>query len=539
MTPSSSQLTARHVSISLGGRAVLDDVSIGVAPGSRIGLLGPNGVGKSTLLRILAGVEHPDSGAVERSPASLTVGLLDQVPTGDAPGETLAAYLARRTGVAAAGRALDEATAAMSEDIGTIAAYTDVLDRYDRLGGHDFEARASRIAAELGFDGLGVAMDHLSGGQRTRAALASVVLARFDVLLLDEPTNNLDAEALARLEAFVRGFPGGIVVVSHDRAFLDAGVRRFVEIDGFTRRAGEFAGTWSECVAERERRREHQQQAHDAAVAERARLQQRAHEIRQEASGAEGRAKRSHEPDKFVRFGKISGAQAHAAGASKLERQLARVEVPDAPRARWSLHMDLAPATRGGDVVARLTGAVVDRGAFRLGPLDLSITRGERVALTGPNGAGKSTVLLVIAGDLALSAGTRRLGPSVVAGMLDQDRDPFVPGDDLRSMLERTTGLRGAEARRLLATFELGADDVTRPVTELSPGERTRATLALLSARHTNLLLLDEPTNHLDIAAIEQLEGALAAYDGTFVIATHDRRLLETIGVTRTIELRA
>jgi ATPase subunit of ABC transporter with duplicated ATPase domains len=336
----------------------------------------------------------------------------------------------------------------------------------------------------------------------------------------------------------VNAFHGGIVVVSHDRAFLDACVRRFVELDAFTRRASEFAGTWSEYVHERELRRRRQLQAHDAAMAERARLQRRADEIRQEAARAAGAAKRSEEPDKFVRFGKIAGAQGHGAGAAKLERQIERIEVPDAPRARWSLHMDLAPAARASDIVARLDAVVVERGSFRLGPLDLEIARGDRIALAGPNGAGKSTLLRTIGGDLTLAGGTRTLGPSVVPGLLDQDRDPFEQGDDLRSMVERTTGLRGAEARRLLATFELGADDVMRPVTELSPGERTRAALAVLTARRTNLLLLDEPTNHLDLAAIEQLERALSTYEGTFVIATHDRRLLETIGVTRTLQLR-
>jgi ATPase subunit of ABC transporter with duplicated ATPase domains len=181
----------------------------------------------------------------------------------------------------------------------------------------------------------------------------------------------------------------------------------------------------------------------------------------------------------------------------------------------------------------------VQRGDFQLGPLDLEIVRGDRIALVGPNGAGKSTLLHAIAGDLELSEGSRTSGPSVVAGVLDQRRDPFRPGEDLCQMVGRTTGLHGAEARRLLATFELGAEDVRRPASELSPGERTRATLAVLSARRTNLLLLDEPTNHLDLAAIEELEVALTGFRGTFVLATHDRRLLDTIGVTRTIDLSA
>jgi ATPase subunit of ABC transporter with duplicated ATPase domains len=537
LASSRSQLSARSVSVTLGGLVVLDDVSIQVAPGSRIGLLGPNGVGKSTLLRVLAGIDRPDAGTVERTPATMTVGLLDQQP-GGLPGETLGAFLARRTGVGDALAQLEVAAAAMTDDLASIQAYTDALDHLERLGGHDLDVRAAAVVRELGFAGVDVAMDRLSGGQRTRAALAAIVLARFDVLLLDEPTNNLDLDALARLEDVVAGFAGGIVVVSHDRAFLDATVDRFVELDPFTRRASTYVGTWSGYVADRELRRAQAQEAHDAAVVERARLQRRAHEMRAESSAGAGRAKRDDEPDKFIRAAKMQGAQGHAAGAAKIERRLERIDVPDAPRHRWTLRMNLAPGTRGSDLAASFSRAVIRRGAFGLGPFDLDIRRGDRVALVGPNGAGKSTLLRALAGDLALPAGSLRLGPSVIAGIVDQDRDPFEPGEDLIAMMARTAGLRGADARSLFAKFELGADDVRRPGEELSPGERTRASLAVLTARRTNLLLLDEPTNHLDLLAIEELEHALATYPGIFVIATHDRRLLATIGVTRTIDVR-
>ncbi len=517
---------------------MLDDVSVLVAPRSRVGLLGPNGVGKSSLLRILAGQDRPDAGTVRRSPATMTVGLLDQEPGGESHG-TLRSFLASATGVGEATDALHRATRCMTEDLGSIQRFTETLELFDRLGGHDFGVRAATVAAGLGFRSLDVRVDQLSGGQRTRAALAAIELARFDVLLLDEPTNNLDAEALERLESMVRGFAGGIVVVSHDRAFLDACVDRFLELDPFTRRASEFVGSWSEYVADRERRRRQAQGAHDTAEAARDRLQRRAHQVRQESAAAVGRVKRSDEKDKFVRFAKISGAQRHAAGAAKLERQIERIEVPDAPRDRWVLQMDLAPASRGSDLVVRLLDATITRGSFRLGPINLDIVRTERIALVGPNGTGKSTLLGAIAGDLPMSEGTRTLGPSVVPGLLAQERDLLRPREDLLGMMERTTGSTGTDARSLLAKFELGADDVQRPATELSPGERTRAALAVLAARRTNLLLLDEPTNHLDLAAIEQLERALADYEGTFVIATHDRRLLETIGITRTIDFDA
>ena len=537
LASSRSQLSARSVSVTLGGLVVLDEVSIQVTPGSRIGLLGPNGVGKSTLLRVLAGIDRPEAGTVDRSPSTMTVGLLDQEP-GGMPGETLRAFLARRTGVGDASAQVESAAATMTDDLASIQAYTDALDRFERLGGHDLDARATAVIRELGFRDLDVAIDRLSGGERTRAALAAIVLSRFDVLLLDEPTNNLDVEALARLEDVVSGFTGGIVVVSHDRAFLDATVDRFVELDPFTRRASTYVGTWSGYVADRDLRRTQAREAHDAALAERARLQRRAHEMRRESSAGAGRARREDEPDKFIRAGKTQGAQGHAAGAAKIERRLERIEVPDAPRDRWTLRMDLAPGTRGSEIAASLSDAVVRRGSFRLGPFDLDIRRGDRAALVGPNGAGKSTLLRALAGDLPLAAGSLVLGPSVIAGIVHQDRDPFDPGEDLIAMMARTAGLRGAAARSLLAKFELGAEDVRRPGEELSPGERTRASLAVLTARRTNLLLLDEPTNHLDLVAIEELEHALATYPGTFVIATHDRRLLATIGVTRTIDVR-
>ncbi len=532
-----SQLAARSLSFSHGAVEVLRDVSLRVTPRSRIGLLGPNGVGKSTLLQILAGLVSPGRGAVERSPASMMVGYLSQEPGGDTA-DSLGAYLARRTGVASAVADLDAASRAMTDDLVTIQRYSDALDRLDRLGGYDFESRAAAVATELGFRTLEVRMERLSGGQRTRAALAAIELARFDVLLLDEPTNNLDLGALERLEALVRGSQSGIVVVSHDRAFLDATVSRFVELDPFTRTATEFAGTWSDYVRTRELSHRRAMQAHQRAVDERRRLQRRAHAIRREAEAGANRAKRSpSDGDKAILFAKVGRAQGHAVKAAQVERRIDRIRIPDKPRERWELHLDLTPATHGSDIVVRLTHAVVRRGAFTLGPLDLDVARGDRIALVGPNGSGKSTLLNVMLGDLSLDGGGRSVGPGTILGVLDQDRDAFRSCEDLTSMFTRETGVRGAEARSLLAKFELGAEDVLRAGEELSPGERTRAALAVLSARRTNCLLLDEPTNHLDLAAIEGLEHALSTYRGTLVIATHDRRLLETIGVTRTIDL--
>src|SRR5947207_7483567 len=233
---------------------VLDQVSLSVGPRSRIGVVGPNGIGKSTLLRILAGLEAPDEGRVERAPAALTVGYLPQEPDAR-PGESLVSYLARRTGVAAAGADLDRLTAEMNHDPSLVDAYTEALERFLALGGDDLEARAGAVCADVGLadDRLGVEMGALSGGQAARAALAAILLARFDVFLLDEPTNNLDFPGLERLESFLDGLSSGVVLVSHDRAFLDRTVKRVVEIDAETRDLREYPGNWSDYEAARER----------------------------------------------------------------------------------------------------------------------------------------------------------------------------------------------------------------------------------------------------------------------------------------------
>ena len=363
------------------------------------------------------------------------------------------------------------------------------------------------------------AAEAASGGQKARAALSGVLRGGFDVLLLDEPTNDLDFAGLAWLERGLASHPGSVVVVSHDRAFLDRTVTRIVELDEWTRGAKEYSGGWSDYEAERERRRERHYQRWDASVAERKRIeeqQRRMAEWEQRGYG-QGRKKKKSKDVK-----RTYGAK------------LARVEKVEKPYEPWELHLSLAPAARSGDVVVRLEDAVVERGSFRLGPLDLEIGWGDRLAVAGPNGSGKTTLLDALLGRLPLAAGSRWIGPGVVLGELEQDRAALSGG---QTLLEVFRGFAAETARTLLAKFGLGAEDVLRAASSLSPGERTRAGLALLTARGVNCLVLDEPTNHLDVEAIEELERALAAYDGTVLLVTHDRRFLEAFAPTRTIDM--
>ena len=358
-----------------------------------------------------------------------------------------------------------------------------------------------------------------SGGQETRAALSAVLRGAFDVLLLDEPTNDLDFAGLAWLERSLASHPGALVVVSHDRAFLDRTVTRVVELDEWTRGTTEYSGGWSDYDAERERRRERHYRRWESSVAERRRIEEQQRRMAEwERRGyGQGRKKKKSKDVK-----RTYGAK------------LARVETVEKPYEPWELQLSLAPAARSGEIAVRLEDAVVERGAFRLGPLDLAVGWGDRVAIAGPNGSGKTTLLDALLGRLPVAAGSRWIGPGVVVGELEQDRATL---SGPQTLLEIFRDFEEGRARTLLAKFGLGADDVLRPAASLSPGERTRAGLALLTARGVNCLVLDEPTNHLDVEAIEELERGLAGYDGTVILVTHDRRFLEAFAPTRTLDL--
>jgi ATPase subunit of ABC transporter with duplicated ATPase domains len=515
-------LLAANVTKHHGPQLVLADVTLVVPPRARIGLVGPNGVGKSTLLRVLAGLEPPDAGSV-RLPPGMAVGYLPQEPEAR-PGETLLESLARRTGVADAAARMDSLAARLDAEPELAAEYADALDRFLLLGGGDLEARAGQVTADVGLppDGLHRPLGNLSGGEAARASLAAILLARFDVLLLDEPTNDLDFAGLELLDAFVSSTPAALVVVSHDRAFLDRAVERIVELQEDTHTAREYAGGWTEYAAERERALARHYEAFGRYVDERDRIREQELRMRvwEERGYGQGRKKKKSKDVK----------KAYAKRAERLER----VEKPYEP---WQLRLSLAARERSGDVVLRLEDAVVERGSFRLGPLDLELRWGDRLALVGPNGSGKTTLLDAIVGRLPLAEGTRRVGPTVVVGELEQQRAAFRGPEPLAPAFAREAGLPVGEARTLLAKFDLGADHVLRPTGSLSPGERTRASLALLSARGVNCLVLDEPTNHLDVEAIEQLETALTGYEGTVILVTHDRLFLERFGATRTLEL--
>ncbi len=532
-------LHARNLTLALGRAVVLDDVEVQLAAGWRVGLVGPNGVGKSTLLRVLAGQQPVDQGKVVVMPADASVGYLPQEPD-RSDTETVVQFLRRRTGVAEADVELEAASAALAAGgPGSDDRYSVALERWLHLGAADLDTRLGPVCDELGLAErlLAQSMASLSGGEAARVGLAALLLARFDVLLLDEPTNDLDLDGLRRLEEWVVGRSAPLMVVSHDREFLRRTVTHVAELDEFTHRLALYAGGWDSFLAERQVAARHARDRFDEFSTKKQSLLDRAQREREWASvGLNKATKRPADNDKHVKAFKVNQTEQLAARAARTERALERLDVVDEPREAWQLRLVFGEVARSGEVV-RLTGAEVHRAGFTLGPIDLSIGAGERVAIVGHNGSGKSTLLEAILGRRPLDAGQRWFGPGVVVGELEQRRAQLTGDDSVLTLFMAATGLSVPDARTLLAKFGIGAEEVQRATASLSPGERTRLVLALLMATGTNCLVLDEPTNHLDLPAIEQLEQALDRFAGTVLMVTHDRALLDAVRITRRIEL--
>jgi len=536
----SATLVARGLAAGHGARVLFSGLDLVVAPGDVVGLVGVNGAGKSTLLRTLAGEVAAEAGSVVVSPATATLGYLPQEHE-RRTGETVLAALGRRTGVTAAHTAMDAATDELTAGLdGADERYGDALEHWLALGGADLEERAAEVVGEVApgvlLDAL---MTGLSGGQAARVGLAALLLSRYDVLLLDEPTNDLDLDGLDQLERFVTGARGGIVVVSHDREFLARTVTRVVELDLAQQLIRVHDGGYDAYLVERDVARRHAREDYDEYAETKAGLEARARMQRNwMAKGVRDSIKKSKDGDKHIKAKNRASSEKQAAKAKQTDRRIERLEVVEEPRKEWELRLEIATAPRAGAVVATLRGAVVRRGGFTLGPVDLQVDWGDRLAITGANGSGKSTLLGALLGRVPLDEGTASLGPAVLVGEIDQARGSFFgPEQLIDAFSAEVPDWPTSEVRTLLAKFGLTADHVLRPAETLSPGERTRAALALLQARGINVLVLDEPTNHLDLPAIEQLEEALAAYTGTLLLVTHDRRMLESVQTTRRLEV--
>ncbi|HKE78521.1 MAG TPA: ABC-F family ATP-binding cassette domain-containing protein [Solirubrobacteraceae bacterium] len=523
-------LQASDLGKAYDGAPLFDGLSFVLGDGERAGLVGPNGVGKSTLVRLLAGADRPDRGAAATGRGDRIGWLPQEAPDATRSlGDLLGAGLGEVWRVRGELHALEAALA--RGDTSVLDAYGRAQERFAALGGWALEATLDEARRALAIDHLDpdTPLARLSGGEQARALLAGTLLAGPTVLLLDEPTNHLDGDGLAWLEGWLQGFDGTVLVVSHDRAFLDAVVGCILELEpggALTR----YEGGYSAYRAERERRRERQALEYEAQQKRRRRLEADVAMTRRQAQHTERTVSRAAAPQLKRKAKKV--AKKAKARETRLRREFEGGRAVARPAERPSLRLRLEAHGRGRRRVAALRG-VRSRG---LRDVDLDLHRGDRVAVTGPNGAGKTTLLNVLAGVLVPAAGTAELAAG--ARMLPQT--PLRLPSDERAVdwLRAQAAMDEGAARMLLGAFGLDSVVVHRALGRLSPGERARVHMAAMVASGAELLLLDEPTNHLDPETLEAVERALRTFDGTIVAVSHDRAFLDGIGVTRRLEVR-
>ncbi len=523
-----------------GVATILENISFVINDGEHVGLIGPNGAGKSTLLRCITGQIAPDSGTITHAPQDLTIGYLPQGWTDDA--RTVAQVLqAAQHDVLAAEHALQQSADALatSDDMdAALAAYDQALAQFDALGGYEREHRAQAVLDHLALGAIDPAMAvaQLSGGQKTRLGLATLLLQEPDLLLLDEPTNHLDVDALDWLEAFVRAYRGAVLIVSHDRTFLDRTVARTLYLDPVTRSITSYAGNYSDFAAARAHE-------HDLLVESYKKQQDYIERVETDIARLKGQAlgvELSTTPAQPVvrRYAKKVAKKAKAR-ERKLERYLESDERVEKPKQHWNIKLEFGPPPPGGRAVLRVEDLAF---AYPGQPLlfqhaTFDVQAGERVAIVGPNGAGKSTLLKLIAGQLTPTGGTVRVGTNVRLGVLAQEHETLDPRQTVLDAVLHTRPMTQTDARNFLHFFLFGGDSVFRTIGQCSLGERSRLQLALLVLHGCNLLLLDEPLNHLDIEGREHFEQALDAFEGTVLAVAHDRAFLHSFA-ERVIDVR-
>jgi len=526
-------LSANQIHKSYGDNIILENVAFSLNPDDRAGLIGPNGCGKTTLLRILAGIERPDSGTV-RKPNNERVGYLPQgleLPEG----ETVGGFLNRTQGglseIADDVERLAAQLAVTPEDHAILAAYDETLARLASVSQNGGPGITAGALAALGLDQFSADMrvSNLSGGQKTRLALGGVLLSHPQLLLLDEPTNHLDLPMLQWLEEWLTAFRGGALIVSHDRAFLDRAVNRILELDPYSHGLREYTGNYSAYWEAKMAERERQWQSYTDQRQEIAELTSAARHLRGLARFRKGG--KADTKDGFASgffAGRSAGTLQRAKNTERRIEKILNEDRIDKPRQDWQMKLEFDPAETGGNDVLSLEDLAIGYGEnILLRNINLHIWRGARVVLTGPNGSGKTTLLRTIGGMIPPLAGRVRLGAGVGVGFMAQEQETLDPHKNSLEIVQAEIAADETAARRFLHYFLFSGDDVFVPAGSLSYGERARLLLALLVARGCNFLLLDEPVNHLDIPSRSRFEQALAAFEGTVLVIVHDRYFIE------------
>jgi ATP-binding cassette, subfamily F, member 3 len=522
-------LTAHHIHKSYGIQPILQDISLSISNNERVGLIGPNGCGKTTLMRILAGLEKPDSGTVASTRQNLRVGYLAQGMDFD-EAQTLQATLSldsiSQAELESEISFLASALATDPNDSHIQAKYDSALHQLSGISDQPSEILGPLGLCEISLD---TPVRFLSGGQKTRLMLARVLLEEPQLLLLDEPTNHLDIEMLEWLEDWLNRFQGAALIVSHDRAFLDNTVTSILELDPSTHHNKSYAGNYADYLEQKLTEREKQAQAYQDQQDEIAQLRAAAAHIRGLTKMKKGG--KADGGDKFAKGFFGNRATKNVAGRAKhIEARIEKIlteERIEKPKQNWQMKLDFgAPVHQSRDVLVT-EKLSVGYDEPLLTDLNLYIRAGQRIALTGPNGTGKTTLIRTIAGKLTPLAGTLKLGVTVKLGYMTQEQELLNPNFNALQTVQSVAPFNETEARNFLHYFLFKGDDGLRPTSELSYGERARLQLGLLVAQGSTFLLLDEPINHLDIPSRARFEEALANFKGTILAVVHDRYFIE------------
>ena len=517
------EVKAEHIHKTYGTITVLEDASFSLEKGQKVGLIGNNGVGKTTLLKILAGIIESDSGTLAVRKESV-ISYMPQ-DTSLVTNETIRNYLRRVSGIGAIEERLERSPEALAE--------------YERRNGYAFDHRVDVVLAGFGLREVPSdrQINSLSSGQKSKVFMAGVLLSDPDVLLLDEPTNNLDLPALIWLENFLMRSEAACIIVSHDRFFLDRVVRKIFEIDWYARTLTITSGRYSDYLVRKEKERTRQWAEHEAQQEEIKRLTETARAKKVEAM--QGSRFRGTDNDKFLRGFKRDRASKSGKVAKAIEKRIEQMDITEKPIERDAFRIHLRPTKPEGLREIALKDMVAGYAAngFRMGPISITIPYGSRIVILGLNGSGKSTLLKTISGELNPLSGEVAVGSALVVGNLMQEHDNLPRGESLKDFLTMRAGIAVQEAYALAVKFGFKAAEIDKKIAALSPGGRARLLFALFSALSANVLLLDEPTNHLDLEALDALEKTVVHYEGTIVLVSHDRYFLEKFCATGTYVL--
>ncbi len=526
--------TVRNIRKTAGGRAVLDKVTFSLGKGQKVALVGPNGVGKSTLMRIIAGIDTPDRGTVEMAKRSLA-GYLPQEPILSRQDITILEFLREETGVAELEWRMKMLEPRL-EEASALTEYDELSEKLNRVTHYSFEDRARNMLdglflSHIDFDRV---LDTLSGGEKTKVNLAGVLLRGADILLLDEPTNNLDLPALLFLERFLISSQATCLIASHDRRFLDAVVTKVFELDWFSRSGTMWTGNWSQYFHLQEEKRQFEKDQYEKEQAEKIRLKESSDEKREWARI--GGAMVMPDRDKMSQgYHRNRSEQKFGAAAVALETRSVKAEKRTLTPERDPFHLYFNVKEGDEDMILSLSRVVAGYvGAFQVGPITMKIAYGSRVAFLGLNGSGKSTLLKTISGVLPPISGTVKRGEKIIIGDLMQAHENIPRNKTpIEWFLDETHFNEKVEVAIFLRDFQVNGEMLESKLGRLSPGERARLSIAMMIARGVNTLLLDEPTNHLDLAASQALEEALEKYPGTVILVSHDRAFLERVAIQK------